>query len=266
VRFGHFKVGLASRILTAILASMAGNKLNSRLRSLVVAWRPVRAASVAWMLASAFLRVESAEVPELSLPRPGTVMVGEITGTVTSIAGDQRKSVKPDERLRVGSTVTTGRRSVATLRFSNGAMVQLGADSELEIEEFGQAPFSGSTKFAELKEDPSLSKTKLRLLRGDVAIIVKPLKVNRGSSFTLTLLGGTVQTGDASFRAWVQMSDLGLGVCNVELQRGSAQFEPLGRPVVPLVEGRKLTFAIEQDKAGVVKLSDMPAEPAAAKK
>ena len=208
-----------------------------------------------------------AQTPEPDLPRPGTVLTADIAGSATVTNGDQRKPLKVDERIRIGATVSTGRRSMLTLVLSNGAKVQLGSDTELEIEEFGQAPQSGTTKFADLKEEPTISRTRLRLIRGDVQITVKPLKASRGSSFLLALLAGTVRTREGTFRAMIEMSDLGLGVCSIDLQNGMAEFEPAGGAFAPIPTGRKLSFAIEQDKrTGAVKLGEMPKATAPAKK
>jgi hypothetical protein len=208
-----------------------------------------------------------AQAPEINLPRPGTIIVAELTGSGSAVNGDQRKPLKQDDRLRVGTTVTTARRTVATLLFSNGASVQLGAESELEVEEFGQAAVSGNLKYAELKEEPTISRTRLRLANGDVRGTVKPLKAARGSTFTLTLIAGTLRIREGTFNAMVRMSELGLGVCHVEVLNGAAEFEPVGGKFAPVPAGRKLTFAIEQDKAtGAVKLGEMPKETAKAKK
>lgn len=212
------------------------------------------------MTAAATLALQ-AQAPEPSLPRPGVVVVAQITGDVFAGIGDERKPVKIDERVRVGSTISTGRKSLATIVLSNGATLQLGSESALEVEEFGQAPTLNSVKFAELKEEPTISRTQLRLLRGDVSVDVKPLKVSRGSSFMLSTAAGTLKLGDGFFRAMVRMSDLGLGVCTLELQRGAAEFEIVGAAFVPVPVGRKLAFALELDKAtGVVKVGEMPKE------
>ncbi len=203
-----------------------------------------------------------AQVPEPELPRPGTVVATEITGEVTSVAGDQRKPIKLDDRLRVGTSVVTGRRSLATFLLSNGASIQLGPEAELEIEEFGQAAFSGTSKFGELKEEPTASRTRLRLVRGDVTVVVKPLKVSRGSSFTLTTVAGVLRTSEAEFRAAVRIHDLGLGVYSVDLKSGRAEFEVAGTSgFQPVPAGRQLAFAIELDKSGGVKVSEMPKAP-----
>jgi hypothetical protein len=174
--------------------------------------------------------------------------------------------VKNDDRLRVGSTVVTGRRSLVTLLLSNGVTLQIGSDSELEIEEFGQATMPGTLKIAELKEEPTVSRTRLRLWRGDVTVEVKRLNTSRGSSFALSMPAGTVRTREGTVSAMVQMSDLGLGVCTLEIEKGSAEFEIAGGASTPVPAGRKLAFAIEVDKAtGAVKVGEMPKETAKAK-
>ena len=207
-----------------------------------------------------------AQEPELVLPRPGSIVVADITGEVAVTAGGQRRVPKPEERLRVGSTLSTGRKSLFTVTLSNGASLQLGSESEVEIEEFGQAPISGSVKFAELKEEPTLSRTRLNLLRGDVSIEARPLKVARGSSFHLTFAAGTLRVTEGTVRVRVQMSDLGLGVASVELVNGRAEFEVPGGTVAPVPPGRKLAFALEVNKTtGVTKVGPMPEAPAKAK-
>jgi hypothetical protein len=104
----------------------------------------------------------------------------------------------------------------------------------------------------------------LRLVRGDVTIEVKPLNVSRGSSFMLATLAGTVRSAEGKFHAGVRMSDLGLGVCTIEVENGSAEFEPIGGNFIPVLAGRTLAFALELDRVtGVVKVSDMPTKPAA---
>ena len=58
------------------------------------------------------------------------------------------------------------------------------------------------------------------------------------------------------------MSDLGLGVCTLELERGSAEFEVTGGTFTPLAVGRQLAFAIEIDKStGVARVGEMPKDP-----
>jgi hypothetical protein len=222
--------------------------------------------AVVWLGAG---MVWAAEVPEPELPRPGALVVTEITGEAFASAGDQpRKALKPEDRLRIGSTIATGRRSLATLTLSNGATLQLGSESEVEVEEFGQAPYYGREKPNEMKEEPTISRTRLRLISGDVTIAVKPLKVNRGSSFSLVVPAGLLRTGGGTFHARVRMSDLGLGVCTLEVKDGAGQFQLSGTETfAPVSTGRKLGFALEVDKtSGTVKVGELPKENTAAKK
>lgn len=181
-------------------------------------------------------------------------------------AGEQKRVLKADERVRIGATVATARRSMSTLNLSNGIAVQLGSDSEIEIEEFGQAPFSSTFKFPDLKAEPSLSRTRIKLVRGDVVVTVKKLQVVRGSSFVLATPAGNLRMAEGGFRAMVRMHDLGLGVATLELQAGAAEFEVLGSTgYAPVPSGRKVAFALEVDKSGVVKVGEMPKEAPKAK-
>jgi len=203
-----------------------------------------------------------AQVPDLVLPRPGAIVVAELTGEVSVAAGGQRRVPKVDERVRVGSTLSTGRRALLTVALSNGASVQLGAESEVEVEEFGQAPVPTSVKVAELREEPTLSRTRLNLLRGDVTLEVKPLKVSRGSSFHLTMAAGVVRVAEGTVRARVQMSDLGLGVATLEVAKGKADIELPSGTVAALPAGEKVVYALEIDRVtGVTKVGPMPAPP-----
>ena len=201
--------------------------------------------------------------PELELPRLGAVWVTSLQGEAFITAGGERKPIRADERLRVGSTLVTGRKTALGLALSNGVLVELASEAELEVEEFGQAPVTGSLKYPDLKEEPTLSRTKLRLVRGAVTVTVKPLKVSRCSTFTLVTPAGTLRTGEATLRAMVRMSDLGLGVGTLEVVRGSAQMEIAGRAPTVVPAGRQFTYVLEVDKAsGEIKVGDMPEAPA----
>lgn len=214
----------------------------------------------------ALVAVAAAQETDLNLPRPGTVVVADLTGEAFVPGDGTSKALKADDRVRVGATVTTGRRSMATLHFSNGASVRLGADTELEIEEFGQQPSTVAPKFAELKAEPTLSRTRLRLVKGDLAIEVRPLKVERGSTFHVATPAGMLRTGEGALRVSTTMSSVGLGVCTLELQRGWAQFELPGAAYQPVAAGSKLAFALERDRVtGAIKVGEMPKPKSAAK-
>jgi hypothetical protein len=207
-----------------------------------------------------------AQGPEIDLPRPGSILVLDLTGEATIVTPEQTRKLKADDRVRVGASVATGRRSVVTLAFSNGTSVQLGPEAEIEIEEFGQAPVTNPGKFTEIKAEPTLSRTRLKLVRGDITVNVKPLKIARGSSFVLSTLAGNLRTGEAAFRAMLRVHDLGLGVCTIDVQTGAAEFDVVGSAgYAPVAAPRKLAFALDVDKNGVAKVSEMPKETPAKK-
>lgn len=205
-----------------------------------------------------------AQPAEPVLPRPGSVVATSVIGEAAVIIGDQRKPLAADDRVRIGANVATGRRSLLTLVFSNGVQLDLRPQSELEIEEFGQATVTSSVKPIELKEEPTVSRTRLRLVRGEVGVVVKPLNASRGSSFVITLPAGVLRVREGTFQAGVEFSDLGYGVCTLELKRGAAEFELAGAASAPVPVGKKLAFALEIEKGtGVVKVGEMPkSEPA----
>jgi hypothetical protein len=156
---------------------------------------------------------------------------------------------------------------VASLMFSNGATLELGTESEIEVEELLQAPFTAVSKPETFKEEPSVSRTRVRVIRGDVRVGVKPLKVARGSAFVIALPAGSVRVAEGSVYALVRMTEAGIGFCAIEHDRGSAEFEPAGGSWAKLPVGRRLELAVEVDRrTGEAKVSPMPEAGAPAKK
>jgi hypothetical protein len=191
--------------------------------------------------------------------RPGTVAVVDLTGLVQVGGGAEERPIKPDELIRAEATLKTANRSAVTLEFSNGMLLQMGSRSELVLAEYWQQPHSQAAKLVDLKQEPSPSRTLLRLVSGDATVTLKPLLAARGSTFHLECVAGTVRATEGTFRARVQMTELGLGVFTLELRSGAAEFEPVGGAFTPVAVGRPLTFAVEVNRVtGNVKLGEMP--------
>lgn len=208
-----------------------------------------------------------AQVPDVVITRPGQAAIASISGEVAVTAAGQRHAAKLEERVRVDGVVTTGRKSLVTLAFSNGAVVELGPEAELEIEELLQAPFTGNPKPEAMKEEPSVSRTRIRLVRGDLRLTVKPLKAARGSMFVVAMPAGNVRVEEGALAAMVRMTEVGLGLCTLELELGRAEFELAGAAYARISAGQRLAFAIEVDRAtGAVKVGPMPKAEAPAKK
>jgi hypothetical protein len=222
----------------------------------VISWRSILG-SVAWVagLGSGLL----GQVPDVLLTRPGQIAISAVTGEVFVTMSGQRRPAKVDERVRVDAVVASGRRSLATLTFSNGAVLELSPESEIEVEELLQAPFAGNPKPELMKEEPSVSRTRIRLIRGEVRLAVKPLQVARGSAFIVATPAGVARLESGAFYAMVRMTDVGIGLCGVELERGAGEFEPVGATWAKLPPGSRLAFAVEIDRVtGGVKIGPMP--------
>lgn len=197
--------------------------------------------------------------------RPGVIVVNEIIGSVQTVKEGSSAAAVKDQTLRAEVAFKTGRRSSATLEFSNGSTLQIGVESEVAVDEYWQLPHSQSGKMADWKEEPSASRATLRLVRGDLSGTIKTLKVARGSSFTVDLAAGTLRIVEGDFSARVEMTPLGLGICVVEMGRGRGEFEPVGGKLTPLAVGKRLAFAVEQDaRTGTMKVEPAP-EPDAKK-
>jgi hypothetical protein len=138
-------------------------------------------------------------------------------------------------------------------------VLRVGSRSEVEVDEYWQQPHLQSAKVADMKAEPSPSRTLLRLVSGDLGVTVKPLLVARGSTFHLELLAGTLRMTEGVLRARIQMTEVGIGYCSFELQSGSAEFEPVGGAFGPVPVGHLLAFAVEVNRVtGAVKIGEMP--------
>jgi len=184
---------------------------------------------------------------EAVLTRPGQLTVTSVTGELTVRAGDGVRPVKAEERVRVDSRLSSGRRSLATLTFSNGATLELGPDSEVEVEELLQAPFSTALKPAEWKAEPSVSRTRLRLIRGEARVAVKRLLAVRGSVFAVATPAGVATVDEGVLRVQARMTEIGLGLCVVELTQGAGALELEGGEVRALAAGIRTQWSVETD-------------------
>ncbi len=191
--------------------------------------------------------------------RPGTMIVTEISGEAAVVGEAGARALKKEERLRPDVSFRTGRRSSIGLEFANGTLAKVGSESEVAVPEFWQQPHSQAGKMADWKEEPSPSRTRLTVVRGDLTLQVKPLRVARGSSLTVEVNAGVVRIVEGVLRARVQSTDVGIGLCTLELESGRAELERLGGAVTPLAVGKPLVLAVETDrKTGAVTISEAP--------
>jgi hypothetical protein len=134
----------------------------------------------------------------------GIITAKLVKGTVT-VQDNVTKTSRPlqeNDQIQAGDTVITGksRDSGVVLVFSNGATVNLKADSELNIEEFLQDTWDTSLNVAEMTAEPSASTTKLHLARGELIGKVAKLNKEKGSSFNVQTPVGAAGIRGTTFR------------------------------------------------------------------
>jgi hypothetical protein len=158
-----------------------------------------------WLLCCgmALLFVAAAPAQQKSPARvAGHIVAAKVTGTVTATNQEDKTSreLKTNDILYQHHVVNTAANSSVILVFSNGATLNIGAESTLSIDEYLQDPLEKEISLADLKEEPNSSVTKLNLSRGELVGNVKHLREDRGSSFTVNTPVGAAGIRGTTFR------------------------------------------------------------------
>lgn len=127
---------------------------------------------------------------------------GEVSFYTTADQTKRATALKDNDVIQQGVTVQTGPNSSVVLVFRNGSTVSLQAATELKIEEFTHTPIPESFDVAKTTDenDPSVSKTRLRLERGELIGKVKKIKRGEGASFDVGTPVGAAGIRGTTFR------------------------------------------------------------------
>jgi hypothetical protein len=127
--------------------------------------------------------------------------IGPLVEVENNVTGGRIEGT-PNERITEDNTViTTGEGSRVILVFSNGATINLSADSQLNIETFQQDPFGGDYSIETATQEPEAkSITRLSLTRGELVGNVKTLRSDLGSEFTVSTPAGAAGIRGTTFR------------------------------------------------------------------
>jgi hypothetical protein len=138
-------------------------------------------------LSSAGAQSAAAAAPTAPSRVRGRIIVAKVDGHVTVLTKATGVSVaaKSGDTILDGTQVVTAPGAEAILVFSNGASVDVAADSTLDIDEFQQDPFATEQKVSEMTQEPTTSVTKLSLTKGELVGKVVHLNIDRGSEFTV---------------------------------------------------------------------------------
>ncbi len=174
--------------------------------------------------------------------KPAVALVARVTGnaTFTDYAKGEEGRIEPKMKFKQGVTINTAADATVVLLFSNGSTLTIQPSSTLSIEQYLQAPIpEGSPSLDALEKEPSTSKTKLRLLEGDIIGSVKKLNTEEGSSYEVDSPIGTagIRGTNFSFSTKVRGVATPSGRFGISVGRGI---------FIPLANEQQVVDAMEQ--------------------
>lgn len=131
----------------------------------------------------------------------GVIKVARVQGEVTKLVAGVAVPIKNGDRVTESDTVVTGPTGGVVLVFANGSSVKLGASSKLNIEEFKMDPLAADIKATDIKDrEPTVSKTNLMLIEGELVGEVKQLNRAGGSYYNIRTPVGAAGIRGTIFR------------------------------------------------------------------
>jgi hypothetical protein len=130
----------------------------------------------------------------------GVIKAARVTGEVTKISGGNSVQLKNGDTLTENDAIKTGTNGGVVLVFMNGSTIKLGPTSHLRIDEFKMDPLGADINVANLKTEPSVSKTRLQLTEGELVGNVKTLNRAQGSEYSIRTPVGAAGIRGTTFR------------------------------------------------------------------
>lgn len=208
---------------------------------------------------------------------PASMVAGVIKAS--NVRGDVKKvnlTDKTEVPLRNGDTLqqnhavlTAGGESSVVLVFANGSTVRVGHDSRLEISEFLMDPLQVDiSNVAALTNEPTTSRTNLRLEFGEMVGNVKTLNRAAGSSFSVSTPAGAAGIRGTIFRIVYRPTGNGQAFnFTLSTSEGLVLFESTttaGAAAVQVPLGREVTVVATFDAATNTLVISPPAGPTGA--
>ena len=190
----------------------------------------------------------TAQQPSDLKMRTGIIVLTAFEGDVkiSTTSSDQTQTPSKGAILKQGQVIVTGPKSKASLAFENGIVMEVSPSSKFVIQEFQQAPWDvAPDKLAEIKTEPSKSKTTGYLEYGDIITGVKKLKP--GSRLEVTTPLGTAGIRGTDFAVKAEKNSDGtpktftVGVASGEVGVRSAG----GGDSVPVAAGSSSSVSMD---------------------
>lgn len=199
-----------------------------------------------------------AQVQQIKLTRIGPLVeVKEIQGEVLKFNASQGDLVSEEDLV-----VTSGADSGVILVFSNGATINIGENSKVEIRQFTQDPFAEDFSFAEETSEPSNSQTTIHLTEGELIGNVKSLR--SGSSFTVSTPAGAAGIRGTTFRVVFRPQGNGTAFFTITTLEGDVGVTTTDGTVatpISVTDQQEIEIIVEvDDVTGEVKVISAPAD------
>jgi hypothetical protein len=194
-------------------------------------------------------------------PQPrGQIKAVRVRGDVfaTVKATQVRTAVADNAMITDGTTVTTAKGASVVLVFSNGATINLGTDSALDIDQFTQDAFTTSFNAATITEEPTTSTTRLNLAHGELVSKVAKLHQAGGSSFIVATPVGAAGIRGTTFRIVFIPDGAGHATFTLTTLEGNVAVTlatgTVNAPAVSVTNGQEVSVAatVTTDAAGNV--------------
>ena len=204
-------------------------------------------------------------------PAPASMVVGSIKaanvrGTVkkVNLIDNSEAPLRNGDVLIQDNAVVTGTgESSVVLVFANGATVRVGHESRLEIKEFLMDPLQADVpSVGALTNEPTVSRTNLRLEFGEMVGNVKTLNRAAGSNFTVSTPAGAAGIRGTTFRIVYRPTGDGQSF-NFQLStsEGVVLFEGItdaGAAAVNVPVGQELNVLARRNPATNVMIVSLP--------
>jgi hypothetical protein len=191
--------------------------------------------------------MEAQPAPSAPAKVKGKIVAARVEGHVDAIskADGQTRVLHDGDALGDGTRVVTAPGASVILVFSNGASVDVAAESSLDIDQFEQDPFAADEKVSDMKEEHGTSTTKLNLSKGELVGKVVHLNVDKGSEFTVQTPVGAAGIRGTTFRIIFRPGPNGKAFFSVVTADGRVVFTGITSAPVNIPAGQKVVVTFD---------------------
>jgi hypothetical protein len=184
----------------------------------------------------------------------GQIIAARVQGHVVAVSktDNSTRTLHDGDKVTDQTTVVTSPGASVILVFSNGATVNVAADSNLDIEQFEQDPLAEDVKMSDLKQETGTSTTRLNLTKGELVGKVVHLNVDRGSEFTVQTPVGAAGIRGTIFRIIFRPGRDGKAFFVITTSDGTVVFRGSTSGPIPVPAGKQVvaTFNYTAPSAG----------------